>query len=199
MRFNTSLLEAINSKVKLKLISHLINQEAPMSERELSTIIGVSHMSVNRLMKNLQALNLVDLERVGKSSLWRMNKRSYTFRALSKAIKGLSKIFDPLEHLKMTIRKHLPVNYIEELVLFGSIAEKKETATSDVDLFILVKNNKHKRKLVLFLDKLEGACLTLYGNTLSPFIFTKKELDSKKDLLILNKINKGLIIYSKPA
>jgi predicted nucleotidyltransferase len=197
MRFNTYLLLAIDSKTKLDLLSQLINHPAPMSERELASMIGASHMTTNRIMKELQALNLVDLERIGKSNHWQINKKSYAFLALAQTINQLASLPLPLEHLKKTILKGLPLQLTKAIILFGSVAEKTETATSDIDLFILMENKASKKALLPFLDKLGQTCLTLYGNSLSPYVMTEKELQKKAKLPILNKISKGIRLSPK--
>jgi predicted nucleotidyltransferase len=195
MRFNISFLDYVNSDEKIRLLSHLLKEEIPRSERELSAITRVSHMLVNRFMKSLQAINLVNLERVGKASVWSVNRRCFAYKSLARAVDQLTKLPRPLEHLKNTIHKRLPLKDVKRLVLFGSVARGAETPTSDIDLFILLPDEKTRKKLDKYLLKLSDLCLSLYGNRLAPYNLTEFEYKKKKNLPLLKQIENGIRIF----
>lgn len=182
----------LNSKTKRKIAEFLLNHEASMSEREIASILKVSHMSVNRTMRELSDINFVDFVTVGKAHLWKVNRKSYTFKAISKFIKGISCVKDPLADLKNTLLSNLPKTVIKRAVLFGSVAEGAEKTDSDIDIFLLVKDRKYKKELELRLDKLSNICLEAYGNRLSPYILTEQEMKKKKSLKLISEINKGI-------
>lgn len=194
MRFNVSLDDVISSRSKLKILKHLFGQEAPMSESELASIVGVSHMTANRLMKKLAALNLVSVRRVGNANVWVANRGSFVYRALSNVVKELSKVPRPLEDLKETIRRQMPANLVDRVVLFGSIAQGSEEETSDIDLFVLVKSDEARKEIQLYLERLSSDCLSLYGNSLAPYVLTPLELEQRKNLPLLKEIKRGIEI-----
>ncbi|MDI6892420.1 MAG: nucleotidyltransferase domain-containing protein [Actinomycetota bacterium] len=196
MRFHISLDKALNSRAKMKILKYLFGQEASMSEGELARIVRVSHMTINRLMKELQALNLVTMERIGNANVWTANKESYAYQVLSEIVKKIAEISPPLEHLKKTILKNTPKTLVREVILFGSIASGEEEISSDIDLFILVKSKQDKTKLEPFIDKLSNQCLMLYGNRLAPYTLTELELEKKKNLPLISEVRKGVQIYS---
>lgn len=195
MEFHLSLLDILTSKPKVKIIKFLLNHEAQMSEREIASILKVSHMSINRTMKELAQLNFVNFVTIGKAHLWRVNRLSYAYQVFSKLIKGISEIKEPLENLKISILKNLPKTLIKRVVLFGSIAKGLEKPDSDIDIFILVKNNQDREKLETSLEKLSNICLEVYGNRLSPYILTEKELKQKEKLKVISEINRGVQIF----
>jgi DNA-binding transcriptional regulator YhcF (GntR family) len=90
-----------------------------MSEREIASILKVSHMSVNRTMRELADMNFVNFAVVGGAHLWRVNRKSYAFKVLHKLIKEVSEAEEPLENLKETLVKNLPKALIKRVVLFG--------------------------------------------------------------------------------
>jgi predicted nucleotidyltransferase len=53
MKFNFSLPDIILSTAKMKIVSFLLNHEAAMSEREIASVLNVSHMSINRFLKEM--------------------------------------------------------------------------------------------------------------------------------------------------
>ena len=196
MKFHVSPFNLLNSRTKAKIVQFLLTHEASMSEREIASILDVSHMSVNRIMRELADMNFVHFVTVGKAHLWRVNRKSYAFSVLSKVIKG-SDIKSPLDELKKTILKHLPKTLIRKVVLFGSIARGSEQANSDIDVFILVKDMQSKEKIEASIDKLSNACVELYGNRLAPYVLTEREMKNKKYLKIISEINRGIQIFPK--
>ena len=197
MKFHTSLLNSLNSKTKVKIIRFLLTYEASMSEREIASILKVSHMSVNRTMRELADMNFVNFVVVGKAHLWRVNRKSYAFKVLYKLIKEFLETKESLEDLKETLLKNLPKTLIKRVVLFGSLTKGSERPDSDIDIFIVVKNNQDKQKLEISLDKLSSICLKVYGNRLAPYVLTEKEVSQKKRLKIISKVNKGLQIFPR--
>ncbi len=197
MKFHISLLDVLNSKTKIKIIKFLLTHEASMSEREIASILKVSHMSVNRTMRELAEFNFVNFVTVGKAHLWRVNRKSYAFRVLSELIKGVSIIKEPIEDLKKILLKKLPKTLIKRAALFGSVAEASERTNSDIDIFVLVKDKQSKEKLEPQIEKLSNICLEVYGNRLAPYILTEQEMKQKKNLKIIFEINKGLEIFTE--
>lgn len=195
MRFNASLVNILNSATKVKIVKFLLTHEASMSEREIASILKVSHMSINRTMRELSEVNFVNFVSVGKAHLWRVNRKSYAFKVLSEFIKGVSGIKDPLDDLKEMILNNMPKSLIKRAVLFGSIAKSEENRDSDIDVFFLVKDIKDKEKLYPALEKLSNACLETYGNRLSPYILTEQEARKKTRQKFLAEIDKGMEIF----
>ncbi len=154
MKFHISLLDVLTSKTKIKIIKFLLNHEASMNEREIASVLNVSHMSVNRTMRELGELNFVNFVTIGKAHLWRVNRKSYAFRIFSELFKGVSGIKEPLEDLKKILLNNLPKTLIKKVVLFGSIAKASERSNSDIDVFVLVKDKESKKKLESQIDKL---------------------------------------------
>ena len=197
MKFHISLLDVLTSKAKIKIIKFLLNHVASMSEREIASVLNVSHMSVNRTMRELGELNFVNFVTIGKAHLWRVNRKSYAFRVLSELFKGVTGIKEPLEDLKEILLNNLPKTLIKKVVLFGSIAKASERSNSDIDVFVLVKDKESKKKLESQIDKLSNICFEAYGNRLAPYILTEQEMEQKKNLKIVSEINKGIQIFPK--
>ena len=197
MRFQFFLLDLVSSKVKTKIVRFLITHHASMSEREIASILKVSHMSVNRTLRKLTDINFVSFITVGKAHLWKVNRKSYAFKALSTWIKDTSNIQEPLEDLKNILLKNLPKILITKVILFGSVAKRRERANSDIDVFILVKDAKGKEKLESSIEKLSNTCFELYGNRLAPYILTEGEMKKRKNLDLVSEINKGIQIFPK--
>ena len=192
MQFELSLDKLISSKAKLKILKYLFGHTASMSENELARVIKISPMTINRLMKELRELNLVNMERVGNANVWSVNKESYAYIALSKLMGEISSVPKPFEHLKETLSSNIPKELVKKVILYGSLAQGKSKVNSDIDLFILVRAQKEAEELTPHLDRLSSLCLSLYGNRLAPYILTETQLEEKKKLPLLKEIEKGI-------
>ena len=198
MKFHDiDLLNILSSKTKRKVVDFMLNHTASMSEREIASILKVSHMSVNRTMHQLAKLNLVNYTTIGKSHIWKVNRKSYTYKILTQAGKNGLAISVPLESLKTSLITHTPKALVKKIILFGSIAKGVEKVNSDIDVFIVVKNEINKAKLEPYIEKLIDICLENYGNRLAPYVLTEQELKTKKNLAILTEINRGIEIFPK--
>jgi len=197
MKFHMPLLDVLNSKTKVKIIRFLLTHEASMSEREIASILKISHMSINRAMRELTNVNFVDFVTVGKAHLWKVNRKSYAFKMLSVLIEGVSSNKKPIEDLKSLLIKNIPKVLVKRVVLYGSVAKAVEKVDSDIDIFILVKNVRDKEKIEHSIEKLSNLCFEIYGNRLAPYILTEKELHFKRALKIISEIDKGIQIFPK--
>ena len=195
MRFNVAPLDFIYSQTQLKIVKFLLSHEAAMSEREIASIVKVSHMSVNRALQKLADINLVNFVKIGKTHLWKVNRKSYAFKALSGIVARLSDITVPLKELKTVIMQNLPKSSVKKVILFGSVAKGEEKSNSDIDLFILVVGQNEKKTVETAIDKLSTICLERYGNRLSAYLLTQKDLQKKQHLEIIAEINNGLQLF----
>ena len=195
MKFNIATEEIILPGIKIKVLKHLMQHEALMGEREIASVIKVSHMSVNRALKELSGYNIVTYSRTGKTHLWKINKKSYVYRILSDLLKTISSLETPIDNLKKTIRASLPSALVRKVILFGSVAKGLEKPESDIDLFILVNNRMNKVNIQNSVDDLSNKCLDLYGNRLEAYILTENELKQKKALAVLGEVEKGIQIF----
>jgi predicted nucleotidyltransferase len=195
MDFHSSPLVFLFSPVRLKIIRFLLKNESLKSEREISRLLNVSHMSVNRTMRELWAMYMVTPMRVGTALLWKTNRQSYAFEVFSKVLDPLFGMLTPIEELKAIIRESLPLPEIEKIVMFGSVAKRKERPGSDIDLFVLVKGEAEKSIVDQALDRLVISCLEKFGHPLSPYLRTRAEIAGRRPLKLDQDIGAGIVLH----
>lgn len=197
MQFREFAEALLGSKVKVKLIRHLLVEEAVNGEREVAKRLGVSHVAVHRILLEFHESNLITPIRVGNVKIWHLNKQSYAYQFLRPLVASIKT--DPLEDLKVTIRNWLG-NWreVRKVIIFGSVAEGKEAPESDIDLFILVDTEEERRHLLDTVYKsLGGLCLMRYGNKLSAQFFTSRDIANKKNKTLLQEVAKGITVIEK--
>jgi predicted nucleotidyltransferase len=162
-----------------------------MSEREIARELKVSHMSVNRAVKELFDINFLKVSRAGNINLWELNKGSYSERALSAVLMDGVNAVNPLEELKKVLRQGLKGSGAGRAVLYGSIAKGKERPGSDIDLLLVVDDRDAAEKAV---ERLEMECIKKFGNPLSAHILSEKEYEEKKGLAVIKDADTGIVI-----
>jgi len=184
---------AVGSKVKTKVLLYLLSEGLPTSEREIARLLGISHMAVSKAMKSFYGINLVSPLKVGNALVWKVNEESYAYSAL-KDLKVLA-TRTPLQQLKNEIKSAFGAyTSVKKVVLYGSIAGEKELPDSDIDLLILVEDERSKKNVLDAASKLSEKCLRLFGNRLSPLVLTGKDAKSGANKRILESAESGIVV-----
>ena len=171
---------ALGSKVKVKLLQRLLNEEVSASERELASMLGLSHTAVSKALKEFHELNLIMPVHVGNSLMWRTNMESYAYRTLSQA---MSKT--PMQVMIELVADRLgKYRELRKVVLFGIVADGREERHSPVELLLVLR--PHVRYEGYFRHSLDSALLELdkecrrrFGNGVAAHIASEEELGSK--------------------
>jgi predicted nucleotidyltransferase len=202
MKFRDSFFQLIDTEAKLKVVRFLLNHEsalpagqAGMSEREISSLVRISHMTVNRVLRDLEQWHFVSYERVGRAHVWKVNPQSYAYDVLNTIKTAVDTLPQPVEALKATILSGLPKKNLIKVILFGSVSKNDEKTDSDIDLFVLTQNKESLKSLEEALERLSIICLEKFGNRLAAYVLTEKQLQQKKDLRLLEEIEKGIQLF----
>ncbi len=174
MLFHNYLETLLGSKAKIKILRVLGRYETKkFTSRELAMRALLSHTAVLKALPELQEMNVVFVEKHGTSHLVTINKESYCYgflKSLFEAEKGT------IEGLKKRITKAFPE--ADAIILFGSIADKKEEINSDIDILIITKNKEVCEERVA---KEQTLWSKLFGNVIAASIMTRKEFEKKKN------------------
>ncbi|MBI1892092.1 MAG: nucleotidyltransferase domain-containing protein [Burkholderiales bacterium] len=100
--------------------------------RALMASTGISSASAQRELARLTGAGLLVKENIGRVVLYKANTKSPIYSELNAIIR---KTFGVADILKATL---LPFqSRIDRAFIYGSVAKGQDTATSDIDLFIL--------------------------------------------------------------
>jgi len=185
MKYYHYLENIFGSKIKVEILRSIYKfGNKRWTIRELASYNHKSHSVINYAITDLENMNLINLERHGKSTLITLNNNSILIRLLE--------VFDfernTLNELINDIKKLLNKKTIS-CILFGSIARKQERPNSDIDLLILAKNKKLIQDLIYEKQKY---FTEKYGNIVMAQIFTKKQFN--KNLPFAKTIGEDYIV-----
>lgn len=112
--------------------------------REISRMAGMSHRASLQALTALENLSVVSRQRGGRDHLFSLNREH---RIVSKGVLPLLALEqDFLGQLQQFLKNGLGKE-CRSVVLFGSVARREETLTSDVDLCIVLRNARDREKI----------------------------------------------------
>ncbi len=193
------------SKLKRKLLEFLLSNQEPVSERELSRMMGVSHVAVNKAMKQLLKFNVVEAKTIGASLVWKINDKSFAYPYVKMFVEASN--LTPLEYVKKELKGQLIsttkyINYIDrttttysvkEAYIFGSFADETDSPESDIDVLIILDTKQHIDFWKEMLTKLLGMeILDKLGRKLSFHIYDVKAVEKNEPHWLKDAISKGV-------
>jgi DNA-binding transcriptional ArsR family regulator len=146
----------------------LLHPEEALHGREIARRTGLPAGTVTRELTKLAEVGLLQRERRGNQRVYRANTSSPVFNELAGILRKTSGLADVLAQALAPVAPRLRVAFI-----FGSIAQGRESAGSDVDL-ILIGDLGFSQAVEL----LHAAQATL-GREVNPKVFTASEFTSK--------------------
>ncbi len=194
MKFHNVLESLLGSQTKVRIIRAFFDfPRAEFSERQMERIVGIPQASINYNMADLVNNKLLTLKRFGRTNVYSLNQihpLCPQLKALFTHEKGL------LDELASVLKAFLEQNKnILVASLFGSLLKGTERTDSDIDVFILFRGLE--ADIRKFLDALCCKCQDIYGNILSPLLFSEKEIKTIKTKAIYLELKKSRILIER--
>ncbi len=155
------------SKTRVRILAEiLLNSDREYHIRELSRIVDISPIYVQKELKNLQSLGLLTSRKQGNMVLYTLDKHS----TISDDLK---RIFLKTEGVGAEILKNLGKAEIQYALIYGSFAKGAETTRSDIDLLVI--GDVDEDILLRSISKAEGKV----GREINYLLWTPKEFAQK--------------------
>lgn len=170
--------DALFSKPIRAILCNVYMRPEGIHLRALMASTGISSASAQRELGKLTSAGLLVKENIGRVVLYKANTQSPIFSELNTIIRKTFGVADILKAALLPFQSR-----IERAFIYGSVAKGQDTATSDIDLFILANELGSADlypELVSVEEKIgRKISLTVYR----PVEFQKK-LDSKNHFLV---------------
>ena len=200
MRFNKPLTHILDSQPKVICLRLLCNHSTQINGRQLSKIVGLSPTTVHKAMKELANEQIVNLKNYGNSHVYELNKDHKVVRGILVPLFNKEKMLlkDFIKDVTNRIKKSDVKNSILSVALFGSVLEGAEGPKSDIDLCVIVKESKDKKRAEDLIFAINSQTLQETGMRIEPYIKTINEFKRDKKLEVIKSIQKSnQIIWGK--
>jgi predicted nucleotidyltransferase len=162
-----SIADALFTKTQQRVLSVVFGNTARSHyASEIIARAQIGSGAVQRELARLEASGLVTSERIGNQKHYRANERSPVFEQLRDLVLRTTGLADVLREALAPLESRLLAAFV-----FGSIAKREDTASSDVDLFVVSDT-------LTFADlfgAVEGAARKL-GREVNPTVHSRLEL-----------------------
>jgi predicted nucleotidyltransferase len=197
MKVHEPLDKLLNNEVKIKILRFLCNTGAEWSGRQITKEVKVSSAACHKALQELNSVRALLLRSAGRVHLHRLNEANFIALNLLKPLFERDAIIP--DEVYKTVIGNISSSVIEDIIsvaVFGSMKRREEHPTSDIDLLVVVKDEKNKKDVENAFDKVNEKILGEFGNVLSPHVQSIGEFKSKykrglaliKDILESHKL-----------
>jgi predicted nucleotidyltransferase len=166
IREGTSLADALFSNVQQRVLAYLFGQpDRSFFATELIRLAGGGSGAVQRELARLEDSGLVTVTRVGTQKHYQANPKSPIFSELCSIAQKTVGLAEPLREALKPLAKRISAAFV-----YGSVAKKQDTATSDIDLMVI----GGKVTYAELFGTLEDASARL-GRKVNPTVYTPQE------------------------
>lgn len=169
----------LNSKISQKVLSYfLLNPEEEMYLNEIVKKFDVDKRNLARAVKDWEKKGLFIKTTKGNLSLYKVNKEYFLFNELKKTIQ---KSFGIEKELRSIFERD---KGIKEAYIFGSYANNKMEAESDIDVLLVGSHNSLDiQKEIVNLQKNINREINIIDMTEEEFLDKKKNNEFFKNIL----------------
>ncbi|MDO8674756.1 MAG: nucleotidyltransferase domain-containing protein [Candidatus Omnitrophota bacterium] len=193
MRFNKPLNHILDSQTKTICLRLLCNHPTEINGRQLSKIVKLSPTTVHKAMKELANEQIIILKNYGNSHVYELNKDNRIVAEILKPMFNKEKILldSFIKNIVRGIKRSGFINSIFSIVLFGSVQKGTEKPGSDIDLCVVVKEQKDKKRVENLIFNMNSGLMIPLGMGIEPYVKTISEFKKDKGLGVIKSILKS--------
>lgn len=167
----TSLADALFSTIQQRVLAYLFGQPArSFFATELIKLAGGGSGAVQRELARLADSGLVTVTRVGTQKHFQASPTSPIFAELCAIVQKTVGLAEPLREALAPLAKRITAAFV-----FGSVAKRSDTATSDIDVLVLSDSVDYADVFAA----LQSAEMKL-GRTVNPTVYTSANWRKKR-------------------
>jgi predicted nucleotidyltransferase len=170
-RRQAGLADALFSTTQQRVLGLLFGQpERSFYTAELISLAGAGSGAVQRELARLEQSGLVTARRLGNQKHYQANPDSPLFAELSGIARKTVGLAEPLRDALRTFAPRIDAAFV-----FGSVAKRKDTAASDIDLMIVSDR-------LTYADAFEAleAVGSRLGRTVNPTVYSRREFGKRR-------------------
>lgn len=192
-------LDGLTSLVGAAVLRVLARADTGFSGRHVHSLAGVgSTSSVHRALAAFVHVGIVTAEPHPPSIIYRINRHHALWPAIELGLTARIRVFEAIDEF---CREELPDELRLSLVVYGSVARRESTLTSDIDLFVVYPNGIDPEARAEYSYQIAGHVEGLTGNEAQVYSVERSELAQRiaeGDPLICNVIADGILVHGQP-
>jgi predicted nucleotidyltransferase len=162
----TSLADALFSTVQQRVLGLLFGHpERSFYASELIQLVGAGSGAVQREIARLEQSGLVTMHRLGAQKHYQANRKSPLFAELRSIARKTVGLAEPLRDALDPLKPQIAASFV-----YGSVAKRRDTAASDIDLMVLSDTLSYA-DVFKVLDPLG----TRLGRSVNPSVYSRAE------------------------
>jgi predicted nucleotidyltransferase len=163
----------VGSRTKVRLLRVMFRlPESELTGEDLAHKASVSKPMAHLALSEMMRENVVARRVTGRAYLYRLLADSYPVKLVAPLFIAED---SPLEELARLAGKKLASEEVISVILYGSIVRGEEEAESDIDLYVIIRNEAYRERVQQLVSDLNRLTLNKFGNRLSALILTRKE------------------------
>lgn len=167
VREGTSLADALFSTIQQRVLAYLFGQpERSFFATELIKLAGGGSGAVQRELARLADSGLVTVSRVGTQKHYQANPKAPIFSELCAIAQKTVGLAEPMREALKPLAKRISAAFI-----YGSVAKKRDTAASDIDLMVVSGSLTYAELFAALEDASERL-----GRKVNPTVYSPREL-----------------------
>mgnify|MGYP003997047867 FL=1 len=155
-----------------------------ISGRELARRAAINDRTCRLALGRLEQLGLVENLGTGKIKLFRLNRKNYFAKTVlpSLFVGEVSFLGSLIEKLQEVL-----IDKCKWACIYGSVAKKMDVEFSDLDMLIIVEDEKEIENLQDKMTELISSIISEFGLSLSPILLTNNQWRIEKRFLNLKE------------
>jgi predicted nucleotidyltransferase len=176
----------------LRVLWHYSNG---ITGREISRLAGMNHRACQKALATLESIGIIERRRGGRDHLFTLNRTNIL---VIDGVLPLLAVEEEFSKKAFAFLAQKLKKYCISIILFGSVARKDETVTSDFDLCLIVEKDQQTTTTSDVVHSIAGEFRRTFGGNIAPFIITHKEFvrrANRKQSPIPAITKEGIIIH----
>lgn len=189
--------DLMGNSTRVNILRALFRYPGEFTGRHIARLCHLPQANVQKQLDVLIAHHILTFKQAGPSRVFSLNTEHILYSALMDLFDREQKMLMGIEaRIKKSIDENLQLrNKVVYASTFGSIATGQSTQESDLDLFVVIRDNYQSGDLSDWMVNTSSQIITASGINIHPFIVQEKELPKLRKSLRDNIKQQSRHIY----
>lgn len=197
MRLTKPLNVIIGNQTRVEILRTFFKYPGEFTGRHIARLCELPQATVQKQLQVLVDNDILTFRQIGRSKIFSLKEKSILYPALKSLYEAEGKVLSQVEDLirKAIRRSSYFRNELVHASIYGSVAKGKETPQSDIDIFLLFKNQFDKHLAGENLENVSEQITTISGMHLHPYAWSLKKFNKLNKELVHNLEENSRLIY----